>query len=293
MFLPASSVLAAAVLLAPVAAQAIIAAPAGLSFPARLIDFGAGLFPDGTPLSTEFAGLSIEHASYFTAPTAINHVEGGHLGNDVAAGVPNTLRIRFAHSISDISFVYHQLGTQAPSTIRAVLQGLTVDSFTIVWNATQPNNWFGFLETALDELQIDFVGDFRLDELAFNPIAGAAWYPYNGTNVNPAGFGTVAPPVLGGTWQGTVWNTPNTLLTAIVYAPAGLGTPLPLSSGELLLDPSQGLIALTGTTNYSLPIPSASSWAGTTLALQAVRLDLVGAAPTFVPLNAMLLWIGL
>jgi hypothetical protein len=283
-------------LVAPLAsapAQAVVAATSGLQLPARLLHFGSGMFPDGTPLSTELAGLTISHASYFTAAAPSNNVAGGFLGNDVAAGPPNTLSIRFAQSISDISFVYHQVGTLTPSTIRAKLAGNTVDSFTILWNETLPNNFFGFVKTALDELQIDFATDFRLDSLAFNPVGGAGCYPYNGNNVNPASFGCTTLPVLGETWQATVFNTPNTLLTAIVYAPAGLLTPVPLFGGELLVDPSQPFVALVGTSSYSLPIPSASSWVGTTLAFQGVRLELVSGTPAFVPLNAMVLMLGL
>jgi len=288
-----TSLLALAVPLVSVAAQAIVAQPAGLQFPARVIDFGVGLFPDGTPLSTEFAGLLISHASYFTTSTPNNNVAGGFLANHVSAGSPDTLSIRFAHSIGDVSFVYHQIGTQAPSTIRALFQGVPVDSFTIQWNQTQPNNFFGFTKTGLDELQIDFVGDFRLDALAFNPVGGAGCHPFNGNNVNPASFGCVTLPVLGSTWQATVWNTPSTLFTALVHAPAGLGSPVPLFGGELLLNTAQPLVAFTGTTNYSLAIPAAASWVGTTLAFQGVRLELIGGTPTFVPLNAMLLMLGL
>lgn len=273
-------------------AQAIVAQSSGLATPARLVDFGAGLFPDATPLSTQFAGLTIAHASYFTR-SASNNVEGGFLANNAAAGPPDTLRIRFAQSVADISFVYHQIGIQAPSTIRALLNGVVVDSFSILWNQTQPNNFFGFLQTALDELQIDFVGDFRLDDLAFNPIGGAGCHPWNGNNVNPASFSCSTLPVLGSTWQGTIWNTPGTVLTAIVFAPAGLGSPVPLFGGELLLNTAQPLIAFPGTTNYSIPIPAAASWVGTRFAFQGVRLDLVGGSPTVVPLNAMLLILGL
>jgi len=63
--------------------------------------------------------------------------------------------------------------------------------------------------------------------------------------------------------------------------------------GEFLLDASQPLVAFTGAVNYSFAIPPDSSFAGTRLALQAVRLDLIGGSPTFVPMNAVMLWLGL
>jgi hypothetical protein len=287
----AVSLVALAVPLAALPAQAIIAQTSGLVAPARLIDFGSGLYPNFTPVTTQFAGLTVTHARYFTTGVS-NNLVGGFLTNDFT-GLPNTLRIQFAQPISDVSFVYHQIGQQNPSVMRAMLQNVTMDSFSILWNQSQPNNWFGFTQTAMDELQIDFDADFNLDTLAFNPIGGASCNPFNGTNVNPAGFGCVTLPVLGTTWQGSVATAANTLLTALVYAPAGLGTPVPLFGGELLVDPSLPFIAFTGTTSYSLAIPPQSSWVGTSLVFQAVRLDLVGSSPMFVPLNAMQLIVGL
>ena len=280
--------------LAAASAQSLIANPWGLQPAARTIDFGSGMFPDGTAVSTQFAGVSISHAAYFTSAAPNNNVVGGYLGNDVAAGPPSTVTIRFLHSITDVSFVYHQIGTQTPTTIRAKFQGGVVDLFSLPWNETQPNNFFGFVGGCwLDELEIDFASDFRIDSLAYNPVTGASCTYFNGSGVNPAGFGCVTPPILGGTWHATVFNEPNTLLTALVYSPAGWTAPVPLFGGELLLDPSQAFVAFVGTTDYSLAIPSASSWVGTTFTFQGVRLDLVGGSPALVPLNAMLILLGM
>ncbi|HZN41783.1 MAG TPA: hypothetical protein VFD82_23465 [Planctomycetota bacterium] len=290
-----ATLVAFATTLAPASAQQqIIAQPWGLQLPARLIDFGAGMFPDATPVSSQFAGVTFSHASYFTAPAPNNNVVGGYLRNDFTAGPPDTMTIRFLHSVADVSFVYHQVGTQAPTTIRAKYQGFVVDYFTIMWNETQPNNFFGFLECHVDEVQIDFVGDFRIDSLAYNPVTGASCTFFNGSGVNPVAFSCATPPILGGMWHGTVVNTPNTVLTALVYSPAGMLAPaVPLFGGELLVHPAQAFVAFVGTTDYMLAIPSSSSWVGTQLALQGLRLDVVGGSPTFVPLNAMLLLLGL
>jgi hypothetical protein len=280
--------------LAPAFAQALIAQPWGLQLPARLIDFGAGMFPDATPISMQFPGVTFSHASYFTAAAPNNNVAGGFLANDFAAGPPDTMAIRFATSVSDVSFVYHQIGTQAPTTIRAKYQGATVDFFTILWNETSPNNFFGFLTCWVDAVEIDFVGNFRIDSLAYNPVFAAGCHPYNGSGVNPAGFGCATLPVLGGTWHATVFNTPNTVLTALMYSPVGLlAPPVPLFGGELLVNPSQAFTAFVGTTNYMFAIPSLSSLAGSTLVFQGLRLDVDSGSPTLVPLNAMLVMLGL
>lgn len=273
-------------------AQAVIAQPAGLANPAQVIDFGANVLPNFTPVSTQFAGLVITHASYFTTGVS-NNLVGGFLTNNFSAGLPNTLRIQFASPIQDLTFVYHQISTAQPSVIRAVLGGVTVDSFSGTWNQTQTNNYFGFTNTVFDELQIDFVADFNVDTLAFNPAGTTATcVPYNGSGTNPADLSCGSLPQLGTTWTGLVAVNANTLLSALVYAPGGFGAPLPLFGGELLIQPAPSPIAFTGLGSYSLAIPAAPTWAGTALHFQGLRLDLVGGVPTFVPLNALLVTIG-
>jgi len=51
--------------------------------------------------------------------------------------------------------------------------------------------------------------------------------------------------------------------------------------------------AFVGTTNYTFAIPSLSSLAGSTLVFQGLRLDVDSGSPTLVPLNAMLVMLGL
>ncbi len=150
-------------------AQAIIAQFSGLANPDQVIDFGANVLPNFTPVSNQFAGVVISHASYFTTGS-INNLNGGFLTNDFS-GQPDTLRIKFAAPISDLSFVYHQVGSGSPSQFRALLGGVLVDSFSNTSDQFQPNNYFGFTNLVFDELELDFVADFNVDELAFN-LAG-------------------------------------------------------------------------------------------------------------------------
>ena len=69
---------------------------------------------------------------------------------------------KFAAPISDLSFVYHQIGTTQPSNFRALRRGVTVDSFSNLSSQFQTNNYFGFTNILFDELQLDFVGDFNM-----------------------------------------------------------------------------------------------------------------------------------
>lgn len=287
------SILAAAltVFAAPIAAQQIIAQSEGIVNPSRVIDFGANVLPNFTPVSTQFAGVTITHASYFTTGT-VNHLAGGFLTNDSNAGQPNTLRIQFAVPIVGLSFVYHQIQTPGVSTIRAVLQGVTVSQFSGMWDQYQTNNYFGFLGVVFDELQVDFLSDFNVDTLAIVDLGMAACAILNGNDVNPRTFTCVAPPVLGSTWVGQVATNPNTVLTALGYAPAGFDMPTPLFGGEMLLLQSPPPIGLLGSGTYSMTIPNGPGWVGTRLAFQAFELRNVGPTTTVIPLNGMALMLG-
>lgn len=273
-------------------AQQIIAQPSGLANPAQVIDFGSGNYPNFTPITTQFPGITVTHARYFTTGTS-NNLVGGFLTNDFS-GQPDTLSITFALPITDLSFVYHQIGTTAPSTIRALLFGTVVDSFSGTWNQTQTNNYFGFTNTVFDELQIDFVGDFNVDTLAFGPAFPlASCQITNGSGINAVDFTCQSPPVLGTTWQGTIATNPSTLLTGIAYAPGGLlPNPLPLYGRELLIQTNPAPVLLTANGTHAFPIPSSSSWIGTNLTFQGMRLDVPGGALRIVLLNALTLVVG-
>jgi hypothetical protein len=280
-------------LLAAVPAQQIIAATSGLPSPTTVYDFGANVLPNFTPVTTQFPGLTIAHASYFTTGVS-NNLVGGFLTNDFS-GTPNTLRIQFASPVTDISFVYHQISTAAPSTIRILLQGTVMDSFSGTWNQSQPNNWFGFTNTILDELQIDFVSDFNVDTIAVvDPASQSArCVLHNGSGVNPVAFTCLTLPVLGTTWQGDVAMTPNTILTFLAFAPGGLAAPSPLFGGELLIATNPAPAAFAAFGSYSLAIPASAAWTGTVISFQGFRVDSTAGVSSFVPLNVQELLLGL
>ena len=285
------TVLATLASTATVSAQAIIAQNSGLTNPTGVIDFGASLFPNFTPVTTQFPGITLTHARYYT--NNYNNLVGGFLTNDFAIGAPNTFRIVFANPITDISFVYQQISTSAPSTIRAMLNNVTVDSFSGTWNQTQPNNYFGFTNRYFDEVQIDFVADFNVDTFAYIDGNLARCVFHNGNGINPPDFTCATLPVLGTNWQGLVAGNVNTLLTFIAYAPSGLGAPSLLFGGELLIQTSPAPVAFAGFGSYSMAIPLGAGWVGTHLVFQGFRVDNLGGTPTFVPLNANDLVLGL
>ncbi len=161
----------------------IIAANSGLAGTDVVVDFGANVFANLTNISNEFPPLVIGHARYFTTVVS-NNLVGGFITNDFS-GAPNTLTIDFDQPVRDVSFVYHQISTSGPSTFRAMLGGVVVDSFSNTSNQSQPNNYFGFANLVFDRVELDFVNDFNVDEIAFNYAGptGAAYCFGDGTGV--------------------------------------------------------------------------------------------------------------
>lgn len=272
-------------------AQAIVAATSGLTNPTRVIDFGANVLANFAPVTNQFAGITVTHAAYFTTGFS-NNLVGGFLTND-GSGQPNTLSIQFSSQITDLSLVYHQVGANGASNFRAMLLGVTVDSFSGTFSQYQSNNYFGFTNIVFDELQIDFQSDFNVDTLAINDLSAARCVFHNGNNLNPPDFTCASLPVLGTLWQGVVAGNANTILTFLAYAPGGLAGPSPLFGGELLIQTSPAPVAFAAFGSYSLAIPAGSGWLGTVLTFQGFRVDLVGPTSTFVPLNANDLVLGL
>jgi hypothetical protein len=281
---------ALAALLVPagsLSAQAIIAQNSGLVNPDHVIDFGANLFPNFTPISNQFPGITVYHARYFTTGVSTNLV-GGFLTNDFS-GLPNTLRIVFASPIHDLSFVYHQISTVQPSNFRAVLNNVIVDSFSNTSNQTQLNNYFGFTNVVFDELQLDFVSDFNVDTLAYNDVH-ASCSLRNGNNINALGYACVTLPVLGTNLQLGIATTPNTVNTVLAIG-AGPAT-IPFGSGEILLQLNPFPVLIEGPGSFTIFIPNDPTLLGLTAWTQGVRVDLVGPTSNVVLLNALDLVVG-
>jgi hypothetical protein len=287
--MPRVRVLAALAALVPgLPAQAIIAQTAGLPNPQHVIDFGANLYPNFTPITTQFTGITVTHARYFT--NNFNNLVGGFLTND-PSGAPNTLRIVFGNPIRDLSFVYHQVGTTQPSVFRALLGPTVVDSFSNLSNQYQPNNYFGFTNIQFDELQIDFDVDFNIDTLAFND-AGATCRVRNGTGVNPLAFTCTTRPIQGQNWLSQIAGNANTLAAFIAFAPGGPHPGFPLLGGEVLVQINPAPVLVSGPGSFAVAIPTGSMWTGYQVATQGARLDDVNSTPTFVLLNALDLVLG-
>jgi len=269
----------------------IVADFSGLANPDQVVDFGSGLYPNFTPITTEFPPLTVSHASYFTTGS-FNNLVGGFLTNDGSGG-PTTLKIHFASPITDVSFVYHQIGASGPSVFRAYLAGFIVDTFTNFSDQFQPNNYFGFTGFDFDEIQIDFVSDFNLDYVAYNEHDAACTFR-NGLGINPADYSCTSMPVLGSNWVGQIHVGPSTLGALVAVAPGGPVSGVPLFGGELLvqLAPPPLILVAFASGTVTAQIPATPAFAGVTLATQGIRFELISGTTTLVLSNALDLTLG-
>jgi hypothetical protein len=287
---PFAAIAAVLVAASSLHAQAIIAQTSGLANPNHLITFGANLYPNFTNITTQFPGITVVHARYFTTGVS-NNIVGGFLTNDFS-GAPNTLRITFSTIIHDLTFVYHQIGQTQPSVYRAVLAGATVFTFSNLSNQSQPNNYFGFTGIFFDELQIDFVSDFNIDTLAYNDIPASALIR-NGTGINPVEYTASNLPVVGTTWLCSIVTNANTLATFVALAPGGPNPGIPFLNGEILVQLSPDPILVPGVGGaFSFAIPNVASLIGLPAATQGVRVDAVGPTQVIILLNALDLVLG-
>ena len=240
-----------------------------------MIDFGSNVLPNFTPVTTQFPGVTISHASYFTTGS-INGISGGFLTNNYAAGQPNTLSIRFAAPISAVSFVYHQVGASRATVYRAMLSGVTVWSFSELSNQNQTNNRFGFTGLVFDEVQLDFDTDFNLDTITYNDLGAACATMRNAVVPNPAAYTTTQRPVVGGPWQAQIATATGTIGTYVAFAFGGQdpGTVTPFGRQLVQPFPSPLVVAVPG--NVSVAIPNRPEWLGYAFTTQGIRLDPAG-----------------
>jgi hypothetical protein len=150
-------------------ATPISAAASGLTGTDEVITFGANAYPNFTEITDQFAGITVQfdgfvpaNAAYFTTGNFRN-LQGGFL-TTVISGVTS---ITFDHAITDLSFVYQQVGP-GESTFTALLDGVLVETFGLAWNQEDLNNYFGFTGIVFDQLQVFSPGLLNMDTLAFN-----------------------------------------------------------------------------------------------------------------------------
>lgn len=144
-------------------ATPINGAASGLSSSDVIEDFGNALFPDFTPVTSEFgaSGVQLIGAEYFTTSSSFG-LQLGFITGGRTASPP--LRIQFSSNVSDVSFVLN-----APSaTITALLGGSSVSSFTASPLSFTTGLHYGFTGLVFDEIQVNFSGDYNLDNLAYN-----------------------------------------------------------------------------------------------------------------------------
>jgi hypothetical protein len=150
---------------APAHALAINGAATGISNPAQTIDFNDLTVPNGTPVTTQYPGVTFSgtFASSYTFP----NVSGRNIEN-----FGNLISIQFSTTQTRVAFAL--VSNPTTTTFTALLNGAVVESFTASTNVSSSNNFYGFIgSSGFNAIQIfdDGVGA-AIDNLQIgDPVA--------------------------------------------------------------------------------------------------------------------------
>lgn len=171
----------------------------GLVGPDTLVDFGNGLFSDGTIITDQFAasGLTFgSNYSYLTLNANLPSIAKGFLESDSTGVAPGS--IFFSADVSAAAFSWRTL--PATTLFRAFLNDVLVESFSAPTNEVAPalsGRFYGFEGIVFNEIRLDISvsaqnNEFNLDNLQFNlalavvPLPAAL--PLYGTGLAIMGF---------------------------------------------------------------------------------------------------------
>lgn len=164
-------------------ATPIEASGTGLSSPNTFIDFGADLYPLGTPIFDEFSSSGVTFTSniadswsYETHGADVNSQSEGHVQRSAGTIDFGVFNINFSGTISDALFNFRAF-TGTTWTLTSLLNGGIVESFNFVgFSSSDPitDSLYGFLDSNFNEIQIanhnDFAG-FEIDNLQYNSVS--------------------------------------------------------------------------------------------------------------------------
>jgi hypothetical protein len=141
-------------------ADPIMNSPTGLASPTTTITFSEVVLANGTPLTNQYSAFGVTFSGLFynPQPTLVApNISPPDAGNFSAPGVPpvnltNPFSFFFASPRSAAAFaMVTNLGT---ATFEARLVGGTVEMFSAPTDVGPPNDFYGFQNSAFDEIRM-------------------------------------------------------------------------------------------------------------------------------------------
>jgi hypothetical protein len=157
-------------------ATAVIDRATGLGSPSVLIDFGNGLFPNGTGFTNQFAASGVTFGSnyeYRTSGNQLPSLKDGFLFPIAITAQPGS--IFFSSNVSDALFSW-RTNDSSPATFQAYLDGNLVESiFSGSTDGTVPlvsGKFYGFEDILFNEIRlaVSTPNGYTLDNLQFNVV---------------------------------------------------------------------------------------------------------------------------
>jgi hypothetical protein len=149
----------------------------GLSSPAETITFDEVILPNGTAVTTQYAGLGVTFSSLdynSTNPGPFPNVDSTDLTNFDSSGntIANPFEIFF--NTPQMSAAFALVTNPGTSTITAKLGGVTVQSFSPSTTFNSTTDFYGFTNITFDEIDVfvnTSVPGARIDNLQIGTAA--------------------------------------------------------------------------------------------------------------------------
>ena len=135
-------------------ADPIIYSSAGLSNFAQVITFEEAALSQNEPVTNQFAAFGVTFSGAFANPDPRSYpnLSDNRIGNFI----PNTFARPFSISFAGVQNQAAFALVTAPgiSTITSFLNGVPVETFSVTTDGTAANNFFGFQNSAFNQIQI-------------------------------------------------------------------------------------------------------------------------------------------
>lgn len=158
-------------------ADPLISSNIGLSNSHQTITFEEAALSQNQPVTNQFVAFGVTFSGAFANPDTalVPNFSGNRIGNFIPSTFARPFFVNFTDVQSQAAFAL----VTAPgiSTITSFLNGVPVETFSVATDGTSANNFFGFQNSAFNQIQISvasFDQALLLDNLQFVPSAPTA-----------------------------------------------------------------------------------------------------------------------
>jgi hypothetical protein len=144
----------------PAEGSPIIGSATGLSSPVQTITFDEHILSMNSVVTNQYSDLGVTFSPnlYYSPQTGYPNINGNDLGNFTfnGDGPVTSFTLTFNQPITGAAFAF--VGDVTPYTFTSLLNGVPVESFTATVGFTTSEDFFGFENSAFDQITVTQAG---------------------------------------------------------------------------------------------------------------------------------------